>query len=365
MYRSNRRFLVTIALASATTILAGAPQVHAEAGSVLEQFDAPGCSPQGLGWDGTTLWVANLESAPDRCTRDGAINESRGIQVDPTDGTVLGGFAMPGIDQGLASDQHHHGFAFDSDGNIWTNAKYYGDIVVYYPDRTCTHTMDCNVAGGEVCLSNMCRKRYQLPSHRSQGVARNNETNEVFVLDNTTGILHIYQLTDEDELELARSVKLQGDPVPTSYLGFAWDGSHLWAVGANGGNTDTDYIHRFDLTDGTQIAQFTFPLATEQAVGLTYDGKCLWVSTATSGSDLDLLVRLDHGESDLPECAQVTTTVDAGTTDVDAEAGPDATDDGGCCDSSRARPTWPLWGLVGVLLLRRRRDQRSPRIRSN
>jgi outer membrane protein assembly factor BamB len=242
---------------------------------VVSSFPSPGDSPSGLGWDGSTIWVANLRTA----TGGG---HNRISQHDPLTGAEVGGFYM-------RSGSYYHGLSFDPSGNLWAD-DFYDEIVQLSRTGTVLRTMPA--AGRIYGLA------FVPATGRLLAVSFSDRT--LYELDATSGAIQ-------------RSVSLS---IPDSSTGgAAWDGTALWVVGVS-----TRTIYRVDPKSGAVLAQFA---ATGRPEGIAYDGACLWISDTQH----DRIYRVDHGEATLPSCPPTAAAVDAGTgsvPDAGSAASPDA-----------------------------------------
>jgi DNA-binding beta-propeller fold protein YncE len=251
-----------------TLLVTAGASASASAGppEIIASFPSPGDSASGLGWDGQTLWVANLQTAVGG-------GENRVTQHDPRTMAELGGFDMPATDI-------FHGLAFDADGLIWTDNFNKSNILltdIVRVDRAGT-TLQVFPAHGTlygVAYDLDARRLFQVDNH-SVEPGGNALPSDLYVVDPDDGGL------------------LSG-PIPLSFpgaRGIAWDGEALWIA-----SNATDSLYRVDVDTGATLAQLVAPGAggTE---GLAYDGRCLWVSDTQS----DTLFVVSPQEPSLPVC---------------------------------------------------------------
>lgn len=305
MSRGSSRGLTTrLALAAATCVWLHPMAAHADPGDVLTSFAAPGDSGSGLGWDGRTLWVANLQTA-----LGGGSN--RVTWHDPSSGEELGGWNM-------AFGDVFHGMAFDASGELWTDNFNTDDLLltdIVHVDRDTGAVLDVYPAYGTI-----------------YGVAIDPATDRLFQVDNHSvepgggamaGDLYV--------VDLGTGGLLDG-PIDTGILGargVAFDGQTLWVA-----SNTTDSLYRIDIETGEQLVQFAAPGA-GGVEGLTWDGGCLWYSDTSD----DTIYRVDHGQADLPECTEGSTGgtgggSDDGGSDDGGSSGAGSSDGGSSDDGS-------------------------------
>jgi MYXO-CTERM domain-containing protein len=259
-----RTIAISTGLLLATALLASARPAAADAGDVIASFPAPGDSASGLGWDGSHLWVANLQTA-----LGGGSN--RVSRHDPISGAELSGFDMKGSDV-------FHGLAFDGSGAIWTDnfnkasildtdivkIDALGNTLAVYPAHGTIYGVALAADG----------RLFQVDNH-SVEPGGDDQPSELYVLDG--------------------GMKMIVGPVALGLQaarGVAFDGVALWVA-----SNASDSLYRVDVATGATLAQFTAP-GQGGVEGLAWDGQCLWVSD-TRG---DTIYRVHHGQSDLPAC---------------------------------------------------------------
>jgi sugar lactone lactonase YvrE len=253
---------------AAVCLLSGA--AAASPGQVLRAFTAPGFSPSGLGWDGASIWVANLRTAS-----QGGLD--RVTSHDPVTFAQQAVFTMP-------AGHYYHGMAFDAAGNL-------------YADDLYTKIVKLTKGGA------------QLAQRSAQGMAYG-----VAVVPSSGNLLQVdWQTRTLHELTMA-GASVGATPLAMTDAntgGIAFDGATLWVVGMQ-----TDTVYRVNTATGATVA--TFPAPGTQIEGIAWDGKCLWMSDTS----LDRVIVVDHGQSDLPTCT-VAIAPDAGASgDAGADAGP-------------------------------------------
>lgn len=252
--------LTIVALLSASGAADAAP------GDVIASFPWSEDSASGLGWDGETLWVANLQTA----TGGG---KNRVTQHDPTTMQEMGGFDMPGTDI-------FHGLAFDEDGRIWTDnfnksVILLTDIVQLDRDGNTMKVLSGQGTLYGVAYDREERRIFQVDNHSVED-GGNSMPSDLFIVDPDDGSV------------------LSG-PVPLQFSGargVAWDGEALWVA-----SNVTDSLYRVDIDSGATLAQLSAP-GGGGTEGLTFDGNCLWVSDTQS----DTIFVVDPGHLEPTTC---------------------------------------------------------------
>jgi DNA-binding beta-propeller fold protein YncE len=202
---------------------------------VHQVIPAPASTPNGITWDGSSLWVvAGLLDTPEI------------YQIDPADGTVLQSFPAPaGRHRGLAWDGSH----------LWYSSHETARIYRLDP-----------ADNGNVVLE------FASPGSRPRGLTW--DGTHLWHNDAAVSSPVVYRLdpTNGDVLDSVASPV--SDP-----LGLAWDGSHLWTAQFAGDRS----IVRFDPDTGSVVA--TIPNPGDLPLGLTVDpaGPWLWVSDGNAG----------------------------------------------------------------------------------
>ena len=242
----------------------------AATGEVVQSIPAPGYLTSGIGWDGTSLWVTNMRSST-------AGGEDRVYQIDPLDGAVAYWFDMPNND-------FYHGIDFDDKGTMYTD-DLYSKIVIL--DEQGFETDRFNAQG------------------MTYGVAYAASTDTLLQLDWLADETTLYELHPQTGA-LIRSVELAITEQQTQDT--AWDGTALWVVGSS------DTVYRVDIVSGAVMDSFIAP---GNPSGIAFDGSCLWISE----NNADELLRVDHGQSDLPACGE-----EPDPTDPEDDVTPDPSD---------------------------------------
>jgi len=231
---------------------------QAAPGDVVHQIDAPGHYPNGLAWDGTSLWVNNvLES-------QNPGNWYKIYRLDPDTGAVLAEFDTTGtIYHGLAWD----GSALWADRNVGVSTF----IDKLNPKNLIvTQTIDGEGIGG--------------------GLAFDPQANVVYLSDNWSNNIRSY-----DAQTGALVDTISPGTTANGYADMAWDGTHLWQA-----NLKDDAFLRIDPTTGLVVDTLEAP--TGQCEGLTFDGTHLWASDTNTDTiykiEIEIEAAIQDGDKD-------------------------------------------------------------------
>jgi len=180
-------------------------------------FFPPGTDPHGMAWDGTYLWDADVAA-------------NYVYQLDPTDGSQVGGCPNPGPDvRGVAWDGEY----------LWTT------------DWTALYIYHLKTDGTQV-------GGFASPAGGPNGIAWDG----TYLWHADASSNFIYQLKTD-------GTQAGGFASPTSGpFGLVWDGVYLWHS-----ENASDHIYQFK-TDGTEVDNFPSPGPAPRSVA--WDGKYLW-----------------------------------------------------------------------------------------
>lgn len=221
-------------LLAAAALPAAAPADTPAAGTVLQQFPAPGADPCGLAFDGEALWVAD--------NTDGTL-----YRLDPADGSVISSFKAPvGTLCGLAYGM----------GRLWCAES----------DSKVVRQLDTE--GNHLGSAMAC------PLPRVQG--RQPEAGGLAFHDGHlwTGTVAGWSSTmnqvDPADGKVERSLFTKGYPVA-----LALNDSHIWNATHNDGRR-LGLVYCYGLDNGLFVSQFDTP--GYWPVGLAWDGRDLWLA---------------------------------------------------------------------------------------
>ncbi len=215
----------------------------ADFGEVIHSIPAPGHYSNGLAWDGSSLWVANIADAnhPNNYWY-------RIFQISPENGDILTSFST--------GSYFYHGLAYD--GNyIWGEHNY-------------TSIEKLSSSGESL------EEISAVPL--AVGLAFNQNDNILFQSTTQPGAIYKFDIgTGEIIGEL-----YPDEPYEHGWCDLAFDGTYLWHI-----NTASDMIYKIDQYTGEILDEFSAP--SNQCEGLTFDGLYLWVSDTS----LDILYQID------------------------------------------------------------------------
>ena len=195
--------------------------VSQDTGMIIHTIPMPGNKCNGLTWDGSALWCAD-------------IFENTIYRIDPDDGTILKSFDSPGsMTEGLAWDGQY----------LWCD------------DLNSNDLYQIDTADGSVVSS------IHLVSIYFLGITWASEN--LWITDYSN-----HQIDKVDPV--TGEILLTLDSPEQNCAGLAWDGDHLW--------TDDFMLEEFscfDPDDGTVVYQINLPISNPR--DLTWDGEYLWV----------------------------------------------------------------------------------------
>ena len=217
--------------------------IFTDIGDVIHSVPAPAYYSNGLAWDGSSLWVANIADAshPEDYWY-------RIFQISPEDGEILTSFST--------SPYFYHGLTYDG-YYLWGEHNY-----------TSIEKLDN--------FGESLQEFSAIPL--AVGLAFDQSNNILF--QSTTqpgGIYKFYANTGEIVGEL-----YPDEPYENGWGDLAFDGIYLWHI-----NVASDMIYKIDQYTGEILDQFSAP--SNQCEGLTFDGSYLWVSD----TNLDILYQID------------------------------------------------------------------------
>jgi PKD repeat protein len=191
----------------------------------IQSIPTPGDDPQGLAWDGTSLW--NVDAT-----------ELKLFRLDPETGLIRESFTLEvDLPTGLAWDGQ----------NLWLLDS--GALLIYKLDRK-----------GKI------KGKIAAPGSFPQGLAWDGESLWVSDFEG-----QLYKVRPSDG-EVLGTLAAPGQ----SLLSLAWAGSSLWVA-----DLDTLRIYEVDPASGQSLGEIPSP--GPLPVGLTWDGTSLWVA---DGADL-------------------------------------------------------------------------------
>jgi glutamine cyclotransferase len=268
-------------------------ELNPATGAVISSFASPALNPRGLTWDGTNLWLSSTNTAL--------------IYKLTTTGTVLDSFAAPGnFPRALGWDGTNLWVSdFDNTTLSGILAKLDpadGTVLATIPPPAPVYVSGMDFKDGFMWLGNTSTPYIHKvdptdgtvldtihTQFRINGVTWAN--NHLWVTDGTFSG-EIYRIE-----AWGRSGFIPTGWFPTDYLipgdftfgnrGLAWDGTYLWFTDAF---TSPDSINQIDPADGTVIS--TIPAPAGVVNGLTWDGTNLWMSD----SNTDLIYKIDPSD---------------------------------------------------------------------
>ena len=218
-----KKLMLTLLLVSSAVLTAFAQDVP---GKVLASFPLTLKTPTGLAFDGSHLWLADLDSA--------TLNE-----LDPATGKVLRSIDAPGYaPMGLA----------------WDGAK----LWVLDASEKSVYALDPK--------SGLTVKALPLDTDTPEGLAW--DGSDLWMADAREGV--IARLDEQDGTTyLSVPCPTANGPRKTQEIGMAVAGKFLYVS-----DRITDAIYRMDLKTGTLLDYFDAP--GPYATGLAWDGNALW-----------------------------------------------------------------------------------------
>jgi DNA-binding beta-propeller fold protein YncE len=313
-------------------ILLGFPATaHAATGDVVSSFPSSFASPDGLMWDGESLWATDCAM-------------SRIDKIDPSTGSVIGAIDIPGV---------------YSDEMAWDGESF------WISDHAATEMPDMSSAPPRIYRVDPVAQSVlgflEAPgkSKYPMGVAWDGEA--IWNVDTWDKL--IYRL-DPDTGEVLRSI-----PSPANgSCGMTWDGACLWLTDA----ATNGLIYHLDPQTGEVLRSFDGPGGIgHQTTGIAWDGVNLWVHDEAKGRAAVYKLAVD----DITEggrCAgALGSPGGAGAAGASGAAGSLATggaaadgssSSGGCSirDRARGHDASMIAAAFGLLVARRRR--RQPRL---
>lgn len=313
------RSLLTLAFAVALPTVA-----RAATGDVVRSFPSSFPSPDGLMWDGASLWATDCSF-------------TRIDKVDPLTGTVVGSIDIPGV----GSDE----LAWDGTA-MWVSDHSATEMPGMGAPPPRLYRVDPVSQKVSSYLGAPGNSQYPM------GVAWDGEA--IWNVD--TWDQQIYRL------DPVTGAVLEALPAPAGgACGMTWDGACLWLTDAS---TD-GLVYHVDPVDGAVIRSFAGPGGDgHQATGVAWDGERLWVHDEAEGRAKIYALEIE----DITEggrCAGAfQAQKDAGTPEQGAKPGPAArgADSTGSCALTRTRSHPSTLVLAfGALLLACLRGRRGSR----
>ena len=217
--------------------------IFAEFGEVVHSIPAPGHYSNGLAWDGSSLWVANIADASHSDDYWYRI-----FQISPEDGEILTSFST--------NPYFYHGLTFD-ENYLWGEHNY-----------TSIEKLDN--------LGESLQEFSAVPL--AVGLAFDQYNNILFQSTTQPGAIYKF---DADTGEIIGEL-YPDEPYEHGWGDLAFDGTYLWHI-----NVASDMIYKIDQYTGAILDQF--PAPSNQCEGLTFDGWYLWVSDTS----LDILYQIE------------------------------------------------------------------------
>lgn len=212
-------------------------------GDVVHSIPAPGFYSNGLAWDGSNLWAANIADAahPDN-------DWYRIYQISPEDGEIIS--SIP------THPWFYHGLTFDGE-YLWGEHNY-TEIVRMSNDGSILQQIQVPPLSIGLACDRVNNILYLATTQPGM----------ILIMDAATGLV-LNELYPQEETDYG-----WGD--------LAFDGTNLWHS-----NVATDLIYQIDPGTGEILNQFEAPSG--QCEGLTFDGWYLWASD----TNLDLIYQID------------------------------------------------------------------------
>jgi hypothetical protein len=202
------------------------PMSVLDTGDVVHTVPAPASRCQGLTYDGSSLWVSDIQT-------------DLIYEISPVDGTVLSSFATTGnYIEGLAWDGTYL-WAMDNGGS--SNPS----DMVYKIDP----------ANGSVVYS------FQAPNDWTHGITWDGEYLWMNDFDDKT-----LDKVDPATGQILTQFNAPGD----RSIGLTWDGEYLWC-----NDIGTDSLYRVDPANGNVLAQVISPHTNPR--DMAWDGQYIWV----------------------------------------------------------------------------------------
>jgi sugar lactone lactonase YvrE len=242
--------LGVLALAGLGTLLAPAlPAGEVPLGTPVQRFAAPSDYPEGLAWDGTSLWVNNFTN--------GTLYE-----VDPQDGHVRGAYSGHGL------PTRPEGLAWDGT-DLWTSDWVTGQILRFHP------------TGNSVDLV----AAYDKPADAGKPVGLEWDGTHLWIA------CFGFDIGDKGnlfEIDTASFTVVKKLVLPVWWVeDLAWDGHRLWSV---------DWLFRvgFSIDPATGDTANSYTTPGPNPVGMAWDGTRLWVGDTSADSIWALDVSAAH-----------------------------------------------------------------------
>ncbi len=217
--------------------------LFADIGDVIHSIPAPGYYSNGLGWDGESLWVANIADAnhPEDYWY-------RMFKISPENGDIISSFST--------NPYFYHGLTYDGE-NLWGEHNY-------------TTIAKLNHLG------QILQDFSAIPL--AVGLAIDPDNNILYQSTTQPGAIYKIDLNTEEIIgELHPN-----EPYENGWGDLAFDGNFLWHT-----NIAADTIYKIHPDTGEILDEF--PAPSGQCEGLTFDGNYLW----TSDTNLDILYQID------------------------------------------------------------------------
>jgi sugar lactone lactonase YvrE len=229
---------------------AWADEGTAAPGTVLQQFAAPGDSPQGLAWDGQHLWLIDAKS-------------KRLYQLDPVNGKVLSSTDAPGArPMALAWDGQQ----------LWT---------VDQAERK-LYRVDASVG--------QAQPAFDAPQleFRGQPAPLGGMTfdGQHLWIGTVAGWSSRMNQIDPADGSVTKWYFSKGYP-----RALTCDGIHLWSASDSGG-IRSGILYQYHLSDGVCVSQMDAP--GNSPVGLAHDGRHLWYLDGETRNVYKLAVASDR-----------------------------------------------------------------------
>jgi transglutaminase-like putative cysteine protease len=235
-----KRTAVCLAVAVVANLLTLGLLAQQVPGTVLRQFQLPLKTPTGLTWDGSHLWVADLDSA-------------KLYRLNPSDGKVVDSVDAPG---------------YSPMGLAWDGSKLWcldlADKTAYALNPTTRVTL----------------RALPLDTDTAEGIAW--DGGALWTVDARAGVIN--RLDEEDGTTFKSfTCPTGGGSRRTDEIGMAFDSVHLWVS-----DRITDTIYQVDPASGAVLADFPSP--GPYPTGLAWDGHHLWCADYESRTLYELQV---------------------------------------------------------------------------